>query len=190
MASADPKPKPEEVDAGHVPITEEFDSAKHTMPDKAPVIIGLLVIMALLAAAALLLRSKPAASGTIDDAFAVQLRNQSSVLSSITFTVKNTTEKPLHLRGITATLRTDQGEWSDESAAVVDFERYFQAYPDLRQHTMEPIARETRIEAGQQRQGSVIVAFPVMQDQFDKKKSVSLTLNFYDQKPIVLSKSF
>lgn len=190
MASSNPKPEPEEVDAGHVPLTEEFDSAKHTMPDKAPVVIGLVLIIVVVAAIAFLFRSKPVASGSIDDAFAVQQRNQTSVLSTITFTIKNITEKPIHLRGITATLHSDQGEWSDDSAAAVDFERYFQAYPDLRQHTMEPMARETKIDPGQQRQGSIIVAYPITQEQFDKKKAIELTISLYDQKPIVIKKTY
>jgi hypothetical protein len=190
MASSNPKPDPEEVDAGHVPITEEFDSAKHTLPDKAPLIIGLVLIVAVVAAIAFLFRPKPIASGAIDNAAAVQQGNQASVLSSVTFTIKNLTEKPIQLRGITATLRTDQGEWSDESAAAVDFERYFQAYPDLRQHTMAPMARETKIDPGQQRQGSIIVAYPITKEQFDQKKALELTVSLYDQNPLVIKKTY
>jgi hypothetical protein len=160
------------------------------MPDKAPVIIGIVVLAVVLGALAFLLRSKPVASGTIDDIYGIQQRNQTSVLSTVTFTIKNVTEKPIHLRGITATLHSDEGEWSDESAAAVDFERYFQAYPDLRAHAMDPIARETKIDPGQQRQGSIIVAFPITQQQFDKKKSVSLTVSIYDNNPIVISKTY
>ena len=43
MAGTQPNPAAE-PDAGHIPITEEFDSPKHTMPDKAPVIIALLLV--------------------------------------------------------------------------------------------------------------------------------------------------
>ena len=37
-------PAPDPQDAGHIPITEEFDSPKHTMPDKGPVIIALVFV--------------------------------------------------------------------------------------------------------------------------------------------------
>ncbi len=36
-------PKPQ-YDAGHVPITEEFDSAKRSLPPAVPVVIALLVV--------------------------------------------------------------------------------------------------------------------------------------------------
>ena len=39
-------PKPGgEFDAGHVPITEEFDSAKRTLPAIAPLAVALLVVV-------------------------------------------------------------------------------------------------------------------------------------------------
>ena len=39
-------PKPgTDFDAGHVPITEEFDSAKRTLPPVAPLAIALIVVL-------------------------------------------------------------------------------------------------------------------------------------------------
>ena len=38
------KPTKPEYDAGHVPITEEFDSPKRTLPPAAPVAIALAVV--------------------------------------------------------------------------------------------------------------------------------------------------
>jgi hypothetical protein len=72
----------------------------------------------------------------------------------------------------------------------VDFERYFQAYPDLRQHTMDAMARETKIDPGQQRQGSIIVAYPITKEQFDQKKALELTVSLYDQNPLVIKKTY
>ncbi|MBV9608247.1 MAG: hypothetical protein JO187_01710, partial [Acidobacteria bacterium] len=46
-------------DAGHIPITEEMDSYKWTLPPVAPVIIVVLVLGAIVGAFAWFLRAKP-----------------------------------------------------------------------------------------------------------------------------------
>ena len=61
------KAKEPEYDAGHVPMTEELDDARHSMPNIAPVAIALVVIAIVVVAAAYLLRSKPVASGSIQN---------------------------------------------------------------------------------------------------------------------------
>ena len=66
MASSQPNPAQQEPqDAGHVPITEEFDSPKHTMPDAAPVIIALAIVAIAVAVIAYVFRATPVATGTI-----------------------------------------------------------------------------------------------------------------------------
>src|SRR3954447_6236293 len=39
-----PTPKPEPPDAGHVPMTEEMDSAKWSLPPIVPVLIALAIV--------------------------------------------------------------------------------------------------------------------------------------------------
>ncbi len=48
---------------------------------------------------------------------------------------------------------------------------------------------EVKIRSGGEAHGTIIVSFPVTQDAFEKRKSVSVAIQPYDQPvPIVLSK--
>lgn len=185
MASSpisNPTPTPE--DAGHVPITEEFDSFKHTLPSAGPVIIALLLVAAAVAAAVYFLRATPVASGSIDEAYAVSVPRQNTVLATVQLTVKNISKKSIVLKNVNLTVNTNQGEFSDDFGNVSDFERYFQAFPELRAHSIEGLARETRLPPGQQISGSVIVSFPVSKEAFDARRGLVATVAFYDHPPI------
>lgn len=181
-------PVPDSNDAGHVPITEEFDSPKHTMPDKGPVIIALIIVAIAVAAIAYFFRSTPAASGSIDEAFAVAIPSQNSVLATVQLTLKNATKKPLPLREINITVRTDKGEFSDNFAPIADFDRYFSAFPDLKAHSIEGISHELVIPVGAQVSGSVIVSFPVTKEDFDNRRALIATVTFFGHKPVLIQK--
>ena len=57
-------PKPgSKFDAGHVPITEEFDSAKRSLPAIAPLAVALLVVVVFIVGVAYIFRSKPRRAG-------------------------------------------------------------------------------------------------------------------------------
>lgn len=186
VTKSNPAPEPE--DAGHVPITEEFDSPKHTMPDKGPVIIALALVAVVVAALAFLFRATPVASGSIDEAFATNVPNQGTVLATVQLTMKNISKKPLVLRNINVTVRTDKGEFSDDLASVTDFERYFRAFPELQQHSIEGLPRDLKMPPGSQVSGSVIVSFPVTKEQFDARRALIATLSFYDHPAVVIQK--
>jgi hypothetical protein len=182
------KPILDPDDAGHVPITEEFDSPKHTMPDKGPVIIALVLVAIAVAAIAFFFRSTPAATGSIDEAFAVDVPSQGTVLATVQLTIKNATKKPLALRNINITVRTDKGEFSDDFASVSDFERYFRAFPDLKTHSIEGLSHDLTIPVGAQVSGSVIVSFPVTKEQFDARRALVATINVYGNRPVIIQK--
>ena len=87
------------------------------------------------------------------------------------------------------TIKTDSGEFSDEAASALDFDRFFQAFPTLKEHALTAIPPETKIPPGGQAQGTVVVRFPVTQDGFDKRKSLSVVIQPYDQPlPVVLTR--
>src|SRR5919108_5826970 len=79
---AAPPPPP---DAGHIPITEEMDKAKWTLPPMGIVAIGIGVVLVAVVAIAFFGRAKPSGVGTITDAFAVNSSN--GVLTSVQFTL-------------------------------------------------------------------------------------------------------
>lgn len=177
------------VHAGQVPISEEFDRAKWTLPPLKPVLIAMALVAVVVAAAVWLVRPKPGAAGTIDDVYAAELPDKSSVLVAVQFTIRNISEKPFWVRGVSAHLKTDAGEWDDPAASAADFERYFQAFPDLRQHAAgKPWVKDVKIDPGGERAGAVIFSFPVGKDAFEKRKSLSVTVDAFDRRPLLITK--
>ena len=69
--NATSKAQEPEYDAGHVPMTEELDDARHSLPNMAPVLIALVIIAVVIGVAAFFLRSKPMANGTIENVLAM-----------------------------------------------------------------------------------------------------------------------
>jgi uncharacterized protein DUF4352 len=180
-------PKPGvEFDAGHVPITEEFDSAKRTMPPVAPLVAALVVVLVFIVGVAYIFRSKPVAQGQIDRAFAMQQEDKPYSMVLMQVTLRNVGDKPLFIKETKADILTDQGESSDDAASAVDYGRYLQAFPDLQMYATEPLKVETKIPPGGEVKGSVMVAFPITKEQFYARKSLNVTIFPYDQKAIVL----
>jgi len=182
------RPPQETYDAGHVPITEEMDSAKRTLPPLGVVAIALVVIAVVVALIAWKLQPKPMAAGTIDEVFAVATPD-GKTMATIKVTFSNVgSGRPLWIRNLKAKTVTSSGEYEDEAASAVDFDRYFQAFPTLKAHVDQPLKVETRVPAGLQTQGSLIVAFPIPVEEFNSRKSLSVTIDPYDQKPLVITK--
>jgi hypothetical protein len=180
-------PKPGgDFDAGHVPITEEFDSAKRTLPPVAPLAIALLVVVVFVVGVGYIFRSKPIAQGQIDQAFAMQQAENPYSMVLMQVTLRNVGDKPLFIKEIKADIMTDQVESADEAASAVDYARYLQAFPDLQMYATEPLKVETKIAPGGEARGSVMVAFPITKEQFYARKDLNVTIFPYDQKAIVL----
>jgi hypothetical protein len=181
-----PTPPEPQYDSGHVPITEEFDSAKRSLPPAVPVIIALVVVGIVVAVIAYLERSKPVAQGGIDSVYASQPEDVTNTMVAIQVTLRNVADKALYIKSISANLKTDLGEQSDDAAAASDYDRYLAAYPDLRPHAMQPLTVETKIMPGAEQKGTVLVAFPISELQFADRKDLNVTIVPYDQAPIVL----
>ncbi len=180
------KPSAPTYDAGHVPITEELDSAKRTLPPAAPVAIALVVVAIVVAIIAYTERAKPVAQGGIDAAYFSQPANMPSPMVLLEVTLRNVSAKTLYIKTISANLKTDQGDQSDDASSASDFDRYLSAYPDLREHKGTPLIVEMKIQPGAEQKGTVLVSFPVTKQQFDARKDLSVTVEPNDQKAIVL----
>ena len=180
-------PKPSvDFDAGHVPITEEFDSAKRTLPPVAPLAVAVLVVLVFIIGVAYIFRSKPVAQGQIDRAFAMQQENNAYSMVMMQVTLHNIGDKSLYIKEIKASIVTDQGESTDDAASAVDYGRYLQAFPDLQMYASDPLKVETKIAPGGEAKGSVLVAFPITKEQFYARKDLSVSIVPYDQKSIAL----
>jgi hypothetical protein len=189
MPNATHKHSKREFDAGHVPIDEEFDSPGRTLPPVLTIAIALVVVVVFIVGIGYVFRAKPVAQGQIDNVFFSQKKEQPNSMVSIQVSLKAVGDKPLYIKGITAELTTLHDSYTDEAAAASDYDRYFQAYPDLRDHAMKPLTVETKIPPGAQENGTVIVTFPIDRAEFDTRKSLTVTVQPYDQKAIVLKEA-
>ena len=179
------KPAAPQYDAGHVPITEEFDSAKRTLPPAAPVVIALVVVAIVVGIIAFVFRAKPVAQGGIDAVYFSEPANMTNGMVLLQVTLRNVGDRTLYIKSITANLKTDQ-DLSDDAASPSDYDRYFMAYPELKEHATQPLVVEAKIAPGAEQKGTVLVSFPVTKQQFDARKDLNVTIEAYDQKPIVL----
>ena len=116
-----------QYDAGHVPITEEFDSAKRTLPPFAPVAIALVAVAMVVGIIMYAFRAKPVAQGGIDQVFFSQPANMTNAMVLLQVTLRNVGDKTLYIKAINASLKTDQGDLSDDAASPSDYDRYFSA---------------------------------------------------------------
>jgi hypothetical protein len=170
-------------------IAEEFGTAKRSLPPAKIVAIVLGIAGVLIGIFAFVDRATPQGNGSVDDIAGVEIPDQHAVMVVVNITVHNSGEKSLWIHDIKAKIATDGGEFTDEAASAVDFDRYFQAFPALKEHALAAIPPETKIPPGGQAQGTVVVTFPVTKDDFDKRKSLSVAIQPYDQPlPVVLTK--
>jgi hypothetical protein len=177
----------EDYDRAHVPMEEEFDKAKWTLPPWQPVVVALVIVGIVVGILSWVTKVKPQGKATIDNINAVQIQSD-NVLVAVNATLQNTGQKPLWIHDIKAQVKTDKGDFSDEAAPAVDVDRYYQAFPDLKQNAQPALLPEAKIAPGGQQHGTMVFSFPVNKETFDKRKSLTLTIQPYDQKAVVLTK--
>ena len=186
-AVAAPRKAAADYDRAHVPMGEEFDKAKWTMPPWQPVVIALAVVGIIVGIVAYFNRAKPAASGGVDEVTAVAIPGD-SVMAAINVHFGNSSQYLIKVHAIKATVQTSKGEFSDEGANASDYQRYYQAFPDLKQNAKTPLMQDARIAPGANGIGTIIVSFPITKDVFDSRQSLTVTVEPYDVLPIVLKK--
>jgi hypothetical protein len=168
-------------------LGEEFDQAKWTLPPAQIVAIAIAGVAIVLAIVMYMARYKPVSAGSLGDVASVELADHNSVLVAINVTVRNIGEKPLWIHEMGAEVETDKGKFSDHAASAIDFDRYYQAYPTLKQKALPALMPEMKIAPGGEQKGTIIVSFPVNEDTFNKRKSLSVTVEPYDQRALVIS---
>ncbi len=169
-------------------IGEEFGTAKRTLPPVRIVLAGIAVILVIVGIVAFKERAKPQGAGAINLVQSADVPGQNTVLAAVTFTLRNTGEKPLYVHTLKAQLTTADGQTDeDEAASVVDLDRYFQAFPALKESAEPPLSPETKMPAGAEQKATIIVSFKMTKEAFDQRKSLTVTIQPYDQPlPVVL----
>src|SRR6202453_2828424 len=151
-------------------IGEEFGTAKKNLPPAKIVAIGVGVVAVVAIILALAQRPHSATTGSIDDIVSVEVPDQNMVMVAINVSFQNNGVKSYWIHTINADLDTANGSFTDDAASPSDFDRYFQAFPALKQHALAPLEREAKINPGARIAGTVIVTFPVTPDAIAKTK--------------------
>lgn len=170
-------------DAGHVPMSEEFDRAKWTLPPVVPVLIAAVVIAVVLAVVLMGTRVKSDLSGAITKV--VSADQQGSALVAVQIKLENKFEKQLWLKSMSAELETADGrKFSDHAAGAAEAERDLRAFPQLKEAKADPLPEELKIPAGASYTGFTVFAFPVSQAEFAGRKSLTVRIATYDHPAI------
>lgn len=196
MPEDSPPTPPPSSPPGNVPqpgtafrIGEEFGTAEKNLPPTKIILIGVGGVLILVAILAFFQRPRTPAAGSIDQVVSVEIPNQGAVMVAVNVSFRNGGEKPFWIHTIQAELQTNNNNYTDDAASPVDFDRYYQAFPALKQYAIAPLQREAKIEPGGQIAGTIIVSFPVTPEAFAGRKLLKVTIQPYDQPvPLVLSK--
>ena len=170
-------------------IGEEFGTAKKNLPPTRILIIAVVGLAIAFAIFSLLQRPKTTGKGSIGDVVSVEIPDQNAVMVAINVSFQNAGPKAFWIHSMKADLETGDQTLSDDAASAADFDRYFQAFPALKEHALAPLKIEDKLAPGGSTQGTIIVSFPVSQDAFAKRKSLKVSIWPYDQAvPLVLTK--
>jgi hypothetical protein len=170
-------------------IADEFGTAKRNLPPVKVLLLATAGVLILVGIAAFFQRAKPQGAGSLDDVTAVAIPGQNAALVALTFTLRNSGEKSLWVHGVQGKVLTSTGELTSDAVSAVDFDRYYQAFPALKENAQPALAPEDKLQPGQALKRTVIVSFPVALIDFKERRSVSVVIQPYDQPvPIVLSK--
>lgn len=72
-------------------------------------------------------------------------------------------------------------------ASGPDFDKVFQAYPQLAPLRMDPLRRDIQIQPGQSVDGLVVFSYPLSRQEWDTRKSMQVTVSFNGAKDITLT---
>lgn len=171
-------------------IGDELGTARRNLPPAGIVLISIAAVAVIVGIFALKERAKPQGAGSIDFVTAVEVPGQNLILSAVTITLRNSGGRPLWIHTLKARLTTADGKtFDDEAASGVDLDRYAQSFPVLKENARPALLPETKISAGGEHKGTIVLSFPVTKQVFDERKSLTVTIQPYDQPlPVVLTK--
>ena len=169
-------------------IGEEYGTARKNLPPAGIVAICLVVVVAIAGIYSYTHRARPQSRGTIDAIFAAQVPGQNLLMIAVNVTLQNNEQKPSWIKSIQVSADLGAQKESDDAVPAVDAQSYFQLLPDLKQHALQVLTTETRLNPGEKITGTVVVSFPITAVAFAARKSVTVTITPYDEVPVVLTK--
>jgi hypothetical protein len=93
------------------------------------------------------------------------------------------------VHSIQSSIKSPSGDATAEAVSAIDFDRYFQAFPALKNGIQPALSPEAEIPTGQSATRSIIVAFPKTLDDVNRRQSISVIVWPYNETvPIVMTK--
>ena len=173
-------------DAGHIPITEEMDSAKWTLPPIVPLLIAAVLVAVVVSVIVFSNRSTPSASLAMTKVASAD--QQGNTMVAIQAKLDNQIEKPLWVKSISAEVEMADGKkYSDNAAPSMDASSYMQAFPPLQEAKADWFKEDLKIPPRASYNGVAIFAFPVSQKDFDARKKLTLRVQIYDRPTLVVT---
>ena len=170
-------------------IGEEFGTAKKNLPPMKIVLIAVGAVLVVVLIASFVKRAQPQGKGSLDNIAAEQIPGQDSTMAALTFTLRNTSDKILYVHSLQGQIKTASGEQTADAVSAIDFDRYYGFFPSLKVGAQPALMPEAKVQPGQAVTGTIMVAFPVKLDDFNKRQSTSVVVWPYDQQlPIVLTR--
>jgi len=185
--SASPSIKPQAASApsaGHIPITEEMDSAKWTLPPIVPLLVAAALVAIVVSVVVFSNKTKPSASLAITKV--VSAAQEGNTMVAVQIKLDNQVEGPLWIKEIKAEVETADGKkYSDSAAPGVDAPRYMEAFPALQEAKADWLKEDLKIPTKTSFNGVAIFSYPVAKTAFDARKQVTLRIQLYDRPTLV-----
>ena len=179
-ATPSAKPQAPSPNFGHIPITEEMDSAKWTLPPVIPLVIGLALVAVVATIVIFATKDKPSASLAITKV--VSAAQEDNTMVAMQIKIENQIAGPLWIKGIRAELETADGKkLTDNAAPGMDGPRYMQAFPVLEEAKADWLKEELKIPSKTSFTGVAIFSYPVTKAVFDARKQLKLHIQLYDR---------
>lgn len=99
----------------------------------------------------------------------------------------NQSKEPLFFHEIMTNATLDDGIHSSYVAIAADYERIFQAYPELASLHGPPLSQRITIAPGETQEGNIVSAFRLTKQQWDARKDMSFTFGIQYHPKLVLA---
>jgi hypothetical protein len=174
-----------QADAGHIPITEELDSARWTLPPIVPLVVAAVLVAVIVAVIVLTNRTPPSAALAITKV--VSADTDGATMAAIQVKVDNQIDKPLWVKNISAEVETPDGKkYNDNAAPSMDAARYMAAFAPLQEAKADWLKEELKIPSRTSYNGVAIFSYPLAKKDFDARKSLTLRVQMYDHPTLVV----
>jgi hypothetical protein len=185
---ANPQAAPaRQPDAGHMPMGEEFDRARFTLPPVVPIVIALALVAVVVFLVTYTNRAQPVAAGAITKIARVD--QQGNTMAAIQVKIDNKFEKQIWIKNISSELETADGnKYPDHAAPSGEAARYLKAFPPLQEVQSDALREDLKIPSGASFTGYTVFSYPVNTDAFDARKSLTVRIDLYDQPSLVIKK--